>query len=41
MKVTFKDLSGWLKALAVFGYICAGYSVIAFVIGFIYGLLIL
>ena len=37
MKTTFKDLSGWLKALAIFGYICMGYSAIAFVVGFILG----
>jgi len=27
--ITFKDLSSWLKALVIFGYICAGYSILA------------
>ena len=39
-KIGFKDLSGWLKALVIAGWIWVGTLALSFVIGFIDGLTI-
>ena len=36
-KVTFADLSGWLKAATVITFVIAGFYALAFLVGFIYG----
>lgn len=37
-KISFKDLSGWLKTVVVFGWLWAGYFTLIFLIGFITGI---
>ncbi len=37
-KVKFKDLSGWLKVLVVWGFINLGYLAFLLILGFIIGI---
>ncbi len=39
-RIGFKDLTGSLKTLVVFGWICVGVFVLSFGVGFIQGLLL-
>ena len=39
MKITFKDLSGWLKTAIIFAWISGFYYGILFLIGFFWALL--
>ena len=38
-KIQFKDLSGWLKALVILGWISVGINALAFMYGFTLGFL--
>lgn len=38
-KIRFKELSTWLKTFVIFGWIAIGLDVIAFLIGFVIGVL--
>jgi hypothetical protein len=38
-KISFKDLSGWLKAFVIIGWTIFGLYALTFLIGFIQGML--
>jgi len=38
-KIRFKDLSGWLKTVVVFGWILFGFYSLYFIAGFILGVI--
>ena len=38
-KIRFKDLSGWIKILVVFGWLIFGYFIIAIMVGFVLGII--
>ena len=39
MEIQFKDLSGWLKTAVIISWIAGGLMAVAFIVGFLEGIL--
>jgi len=37
LQIKYRDLSGWLKTVVVFGWIAAGFMLLSFIDGFLLG----